>query len=530
MAANLIGFRCQNFRAFEDTGWIDIRQLNFLVGRNSCGKSSLLRLFPLMRQSVETSTSSPFLWNGSLVDFGDFDSVRFKSSRTRSICLSYRFEVEKFRLPRSRDEIFLSDFLIDVTLRLVEQEDADRSGGTRLESISLSALGHSVDIGLAPGGRLDVLSLDGAAIELDKRSRLASGYFMPLWSRSEARTQHFPAYRGIARHAVQRGMGWSVWDSPSEASVLLRGLLSPLFHGRTSPEKIVDEYLRLSLGPAEDVVARFLDRQSAFFKEKNKHLRGDRDFQAALLRLSLFRHLPRLLQLIDESLAQFSLSTKYLGPLRAIASRYYRLQDLSVEEVDSQGENFAIWLNALGKSDLAEFNELLQSSIGITVEPRRSGAHISVEVSKRGDPRRNLVDTGFGYSQVLPVISVLWSSFSRSSPRVGALCIEQPELHLHPKLQAEIGSTLAVLLPIKDVDEVRKTIHFGPRPRFLIETHSEALLNGFGRQLREGHASTDDVQVLFVETDPRGYGSLVRAVRFDESGSLCDWPYGFFSS
>lgn len=128
-------------------------------------------------------------------------------------------------------------------------------------------------------------------------------------------------------------------------------------------------------------------------------------------------------------------------------------------------------------------------------------------------------DVGIGVSQVLPV---LVHAFADSGKIVA---IEQPEIHLHPALQAELGDVF-----IESALGERKNT-------FLLETHSEHLILRIMRRIRETpigklpvgmpHITSQDVAVLFVEPTPQG--SVVREMRLDERGRLVDpWPGGFF--
>ena len=64
----------KNLKSIKDSGIIELKPLNVLIGKNSSGKSSLLRVFPLMKQSYELNLSDPILWYGKYVDFGSFNN------------------------------------------------------------------------------------------------------------------------------------------------------------------------------------------------------------------------------------------------------------------------------------------------------------------------------------------------------------------------------------------------------------------------------------------------------------------------
>ncbi len=142
-------------------------------------------------------------------------------------------------------------------------------------------------------------------------------------------------------------------------------------------------------------------------------------------------------------------------------------------------------------------------------------------IDERANISVSLRDVGVGISQVLPVLVNAYSKENRVS------AIEQPELHLHPKLQSELADVFINTA----LGEEKKT--------FLIETHSEHLLLRIMRRIRETTngelpdgieaIEAKDVQVLFVMPSQNGEGSVIKKIALDEEGEMIDnWPGGFF--
>ena len=67
--------RLRNYRCFDDTGDINLKPITLLLGANSSGKSSFIKFFPLMQQSLETRVNGLFLWDGQYVDFKNFKNT-----------------------------------------------------------------------------------------------------------------------------------------------------------------------------------------------------------------------------------------------------------------------------------------------------------------------------------------------------------------------------------------------------------------------------------------------------------------------
>jgi len=118
----------------------------------------------------------------------------------------------------------------------------------------------------------------------------------------------------------------------------------------------------------------------------------------------------------------------------------------------------------------------------------------------------NISDVGYGASQILPV---LWALASEAR---GPLFIEQPEIHLHPKAQAQVGNMLIETSALRQV---------------VVETHSEHLINQARIAIAEKRLPSSWVAIVYVDRGRNG--SVVTNIGVDPAGDFTrDWPSGFF--
>lgn len=145
-----------------------------------------------------------------------------------------------------------------------------------------------------------------------------------------------------------------------------------------------------------------------------------------------------------------------------------------------------------------------------------------------GRQRKHLFeDVGSGIGYVLPVLCAAFESNAISE----TCFIQQPELHLHPALQAAMGDVFI------EASAVENSI-YTPNKQLLIETHSEHLLLRILKRIRQTHLqaaiapelkiNADDVCVLYFDPSPDGT-TTVKRLRITEDGEFMDrWPRGFF--
>lgn len=87
-----------NYRKFKDTGVVHLKPITFLVGANSSGKSSFLKFFPLLKQSLGVNRNGTFLWYSSDVDFKDF--LNTVHNGEGNIEIGFTLQSQKLRFSR----------------------------------------------------------------------------------------------------------------------------------------------------------------------------------------------------------------------------------------------------------------------------------------------------------------------------------------------------------------------------------------------------------------------------------------------
>jgi hypothetical protein len=212
-----------------------------------------------------------------------------------------------------------------------------------------------------------------------------------------------------------------------------------------------------------------------------------------------------------------------IGPLRERPSRLYMFSGSTPGDVGYDGRRVPDLLFR-DPELLHEANEWLQKlEVPYRIEPQSllpagsspEGATTGVyelrlrDIENPNGPLVSMSDVGFGVSQILPIIAQILLS------RDNLITVEQPELHVHPGLQARLADLfIAAIKPPY-------------RHQFIIETHSEHFALRLQKRLGEKQAlCPEDVSFLFVRRT--GDGSRVLHIPLDEAGNLTERPPGGF--
>jgi len=242
----------------------------------------------------------------------------------------------------------------------------------------------------------------------------------------------------------------------------------------------------------------------------------------------------------------------YLGPLRELPKRLYLWAGDAPEDIGQRGENTvaAILSGKNSKTYTYKYASIPNSSKMVTLSFDELIAHslyklgliheFSVEAIAKGrkehevfirinrsSPKVKISDVGFGISQALPIIVQAFYAIDNST-----IIMEQPEIHLHPKVQADIADIFIDALQIEKMQRPnfrsKQLRNLGKRKnlQFIIESHSEHFLTRLQRRIAEEKIKPEEVAIYFV--DNKEGKATIEELCINEYGEIENWPDNFF--
>lgn len=472
--------RIANVKAFDGIHSIDLAPITLLYGPNSSGKSSIVQALTLLKQSLHESR---FTTQGDLADAGSYEGLVHKHQADRSIGLGITFgALEEWNLEGATPDPSLMRS-IDFEFSSHSSENIQQKVSFSIGPVKCEFTGPNVEdsFSISPLYRVlttELESLFGAVA--DPNFTFPPPELLPPGESPDA-NRRLEMKRRIAMRALRN----LEQASGGQVSVESDGLL-----------------------PTTRFDSTDLDR---FFA-------GREDQDSKITGFYMNRAL-ELLEAVGAEVRTLFSQTSYLGPLRSAPQRFHSRAGVTARE--TAGENVALHLFD-HSSEAEEVNEWLDRlEIPYTVQVRPvqvlgGGAIIGDTVAMTLTDTRSAVevsptDVGFGVSQVLPIVVQL---LARES---SVICVEQPEIHLHPRIQTYLADLL-----------IQSASPTGGHNQIIAETHSEHLLLRLQRRIREGELDPSDVAVIYVDQDENGAAGAQR-LRMDKDGFFIDpWPAGFF--
>jgi predicted ATPase len=423
----------RNFKSWAHVDGMRMAPITGLFGPNSSGKTSILQLLLLLKQTVESTDRAQVLHFGderSQANLGTFRDVVFQHETDRAV-----------------------GFKIEWTARdMVRILDPERPRGDSLFSGRQMAFESTIESG------------DGGALAVSQFEYSLENNAFGL-RRTKPQTYEIGARAGAFRFLRALGRKWPLpaplkfYGFPDQARAYFQnaGFLSEL--ELEFEEVFANTYY---LGPLRDHPQR--QYTWAGGEPKDVGMRGERVVDALL-------------------------ASRIRGRSN---NRGYRRRLITVEE------HVAIWLRELG---------LIHA---FQVEPISEDSNLfRVKVQTTPDaPSALITDVGFGVSQILPVLTLCFYV-----PKGSTVILEQPEIHLHPAVQAGLADVLIEAAIARNI-------------QIIVESHSEHLLSRLQRRIAEGIVQPDQLALYFVSHDNRE--SHLTELEVDLWGNISNWPDEFF--
>ena len=552
----LTGIYLRNFQSIKDPVFLQLDKLCFLYGPNSAGKSSVLDALDLVKKTV-----TGYIGNYHLDYF-----YRQHANTSRDLGVGIEFISQKrdvfdiyewkeftewWEAPDQRGNYFHQDFFSKIKGKKIQIEFGQ--GGSSLR--------------IAVEGK-PLFEFDGEAIDYDDFCRKTDEEENePIWGR-------LTIYKNNDLNKFYDDEYMDFSSKRSGAYLSLSSHFRDLFT-EESDEKIIIYGLRYDAGKefqtnfvnvshnVEDVIFPTYESLKAYrsddvdyqkFVDEHFNESTEEGKTAATRRKRIYWSLQNVARDFDKLIKGFFYQVEFAlrythvrGDRQVLNSTncfsYPRYMDIEPKncslDQDEPMARFARFLADLSKyhwpkpSIAGDFinkslKEYLISLRGYEIYPQcllvtkegeadPSDKFIFLKVKHKNKENLGFQDVGSGISYVFPILSSLWQS--------KLSFIEQPELHLHPSAQCELGDVFIAA--------------YNKGSMAVVESHSEHMLLRILRRIRETtneflmpkelKFTANDLRIYYFKPEPNGF-TTVKEIRVDEYGELLNtWPGGFFS-
>lgn len=443
--------RFKNFRCFKDTEFLELKKITVLVGENSSGKTSFLgglrHLSGLITGDNVDLNSAPF-------EMGSFKDIVYQS--------------------RGKEKISTFQYEWKIVNNVYRWTFEDKHGDSSLQEFTAKSLDTQEPsmIILRKGKAILRVKLSSKEVKLLKQ-------FGAVVS---------PRTNEGGYHQVELNLKGGISNL---ALVTLQRAFDLRFFFFLLEKEILEQMLS-----RED---RHLESTDNSLRSKSP-IKGLRDLSSQLSKQ--LRHLA-------PSRSQSHKNTIAHAPLRTEPERVYSHGRSQRDGDDPSGSYVPMKLLKYSKSNdeswtklsdtLSMFGEKagLFKKVEVKSLSRNSTYPFSILIKTNQGRTSNIMDVGYGVSQILPLV---FDVISVTGPVL--FLLQQPEVHLHPRAQAEFGSLIAKLA--KDKRE------------FVIETHSDYIIDRIKYEIKQQTIKASDVGILFFEQNKSN--TIVHQIELDSDG------------
>ncbi|SFD35491.1 Protein of unknown function [Pseudomonas citronellolis] len=462
----------ENFKSFLEKQEINLAPITLIYGPNSSGKSSIIQTLVLLKQSLtRPSEQGGLVSNGEYIDLGNYVSMINGHDKEKDLNFTLHYKPKK-RQNEGTGLRYLFGSAHEREYALTYSLSGKNCQNQNEEFTYLKRINTKVKS--KENRNLIELNLISALAKRDSgefrsRSALAKKYiFVDEKSRDE-----------VSSFIIKKV------DATNNAAM---------------QNKIIKEFNDISFSSDLSFATPSSTDLEGTLAEKKKQ-----SLAVAVTNIMLS-------ELSKELQEKFN-AISYLGPLRSHPSRFYAPKGDQSGTVGKAGEHAARLIYEKSPEITETINRWFKEfEIPYSLSVKSIGTDISGSVIclQLEDHRTGVIvgpsDVGFGIGQLLPIIV---EGIVRTE---STICVEQPEIHLHPKLQANLANFI---------------IETSTNNQWIIETHSEALLLRIQKKIRTGKISPDKISIIYVE--PTKLGGSILTIPLDKDGDFTkEWPEGFF--
>ena len=370
-------FRIKNIKSFKDSGKIEIKPITIFVGKNSCGKSSLLRFPIVLAQTATYNTDSPIMFYGKMLDYGNYEDVVFGGNKENiEFAIHYdidindlqdaRYRVEEEMMTSNTEDI--KDTWMKVCIGKKDNKMYVDTVELYVENILISGFYYNNSSYIV---KLNSLYVEGIFLEERYELNLKSVAFDTF----------FPIY-----------------DSKEKFSAIVELVYAKLAE-HVEEKKVQELYNKLY-----NNVNPFGDDDYTNQEKKIMRISGGFDYASTLM-----SHIYQRFQIE-------SIITTYIGPFRENPERVYRDSESQSRDVGVKGENVStLLIRDFHKNNklIEAISEWLNKTMGYKLQIKDMGSNLfQIMLVNSEGVESNILDVGFGISQVLPIVTqIIRSSF-----------------------------------------------------------------------------------------------------------------------
>ena len=520
-----------NFKSIEYSNELKLKKLNINLGLNNSGKTNLIQALLLMKQTFENQDPIlPLTLNGDLVELGEFRDFIFQHDLKREFKIEFIFREELCYKCSICGEYFLRKNLIESHLidyhntteefdkNIEFEEDVDKNN---LISLKYSYFYDSNDNIM----RIKEISYKFKGYKEDNESLIFEFRPKSVFIKISTSKGNFEA-AGYINHSQE-------YQSPDHRKIFPQfEALNRVFQEKIKLNELINNSGQYSISlyntekPNETIDFEIKMTNFDTFK-------FDKEKRESLSLFNYYEQIRESMVFTYHYLRDILVTSRYIGPLRKTTSRIYTSIGGNPKSVGVDGrETYEILKRDWSKKneledDLNHWLEKMNFGVRLHIKKLESKNIYQIFLEENG-VLFNIKDAGFGISQILPILveCLILSKYSFEFQLLnyeGDRCkfylvnrllfiIEEPEIHLNPKIQAILGD-----LFIKTSNESSP---------FLIETHSANILNRIQRRIVEKKFNHNDIVINFFQKIENR--TEITPIYLDETGNYSFWPKGFF--